>query len=225
MIQKVDLTAVAKKLTEPYMLVELAHVEEFAARLFICQGGIAWHKHIDEDELFFVYEGEISLESEWGSHTLRTGELAVVPKGVPHRSTSSLRSVVLLFERRLFSDRQDGKRRLFVLRGRDRLNKVSVKEAAQGLAPFSPLDLASVDGFVAQAVVYQGRSNWERNPQTLLLFLQEGEVELETDEGRTKIECREIARVPKGLSHRLLAEERAVALLLLRKPRTVVEGG
>lgn len=41
MIQKVDLTAVAKKLTEPYMLVELAHVEEFAARLFICQGGIA----------------------------------------------------------------------------------------------------------------------------------------------------------------------------------------
>ncbi len=160
MIQKVDLTAVAKKLTEPYMLVELAHVEEFAARLFICQGGIAWHKHIDEDELFFVYEGEISLESEWGSHTLRTGELAVVPKGVTHRSTSSLRSVVLLFEQRLF-----------VLRGRDRLNKVSVKEAVEGLTPFSPLDLASVDGFVAQAVVYQGRSNWGRTPQTLFLFL------------------------------------------------------
>ncbi len=224
MIQKVDLTAVAKKLTEPYMLVELAHVEEFTARLFICQGAIAWHKHIDEDELFFVYEGEISLESEWGSHTLRTGELAVVPKGVTHRSTSSIRSVVLLFERRLFSDRQDGKRRLFVLQGQGTLNKVRVKEPAEGLTPFSPLDLASVDGFVAQAVVYQGRSNWGRNPQTLLLFLQEGEVELETDQGRTKIECGEIARVSKGLAHRLLAEERAVALLLLRKPRTV-EGG
>lgn len=48
---------------------------------------------------------------------------------------------------------------------------------------------------------------------------------MEADEGRMKIECGEIARVPKGLSHRLLAEERAVALLLLRKPRTVVEGG
>ncbi|MFQ5885899.1 MAG: cupin domain-containing protein [Anaerolineae bacterium] len=224
MIQKVDLTAVAEKLTEPYMLVELAQVEEFVARLFICQGGIAWHKHIDEDELFFVCEGEISLESEWGGHTLRTGELAVVPKGVTHRSTSSIRSVVLLFERRLFSDRQDGKRRLFVLRGQDTLKKASVRKAAEGLAPFAPLDLASVDGFVAQAVVYQGRSNWGRNPQTLLLFLQEGEVELETDEGRTKIECGEIARMPKGLAHRLQAEERAVALLLLRKPRTV-EGG
>lgn len=224
MIQKVDLTAVAKKLTEPYMLVELVQVEEFAARLFICQGAIAWHKHIDEDELFFVYEGEISLESEWGSHTLRTGELAVVPKGVTHRSTSSIRSVVFLFERRLFSDRQDGKRRLFVLRGQDTLSKVSVKEAAEGLALFSPLDLASVDGFVAQAVVYQGRSNRERNPQTLLLFLQEGEVELETDEGRTKIKCGEIARMPKGLAHRLLAEERAVALLLLRKRQSVERG-
>ncbi len=217
MIQKVDLTAVAKKLTEPYMLVELAQVEEFVARLFICQGGIAWHKHIDEDELFFVYEGEISLESEWGNHTLRTGELAVVPKGVTHRSTSSIRSVVLLFERRLFSDRQDGKRRLFVLRGQDTLKKASVQEAAEGLAPFSPLDLAPVEGFVAQVVVYQGRSSWGRNLQTFLLFLQEGEVELETDEGRTKIKCGEIARMPKDLSHRLLAEERAVALLLLRK--------
>jgi len=224
MIQKVDLTAVAKKLAEPYMLVELAQVEEFAARLFICQGGIAWHKHIDEDELFFVYEGEISLESEWGNHILRTGELAVVPKGVTHRSTSSIRSVVLLFERRLFSDRQDGKRRLFVLRGQNTLNKVSVKEAAEGLAPFSPLDLASVDGFVAQAVIYQGRSNWGGNPQTLLLFLQEGEVELETDEGRAKIGCGEIARMPKGLAHRLLAEERAVALLLLRKLWAFKEG-
>ena len=223
MIQKVDLIAVAKKLTEPYILMELAQVEEFAARLFICQGGIAWHKHIDEDELFFVYEGEMSLESEWGSHTLRSGELAVVPKGVTHRSTSSIRSVVLLFERRLFSDRQDGKRRLFVLQGQGTLKKVSVKAAAEGLAPFSPLDLASVDGFVAQAVVYQGRSNWERNPQTLLLFLQDGEVELETDEGRTKINCGEIARVPKGLAYRILAEERVVALLLLRKPR-IVEG-
>jgi len=217
MIQKVDLTAVAKKLTEPYMLVELAQVEEFVARLFICQGGIAWHKHIDEDELFFVYEGEISLESEWGNHTLRTGELAVVPKGVTHRSTSSIRSVVLLFERRLFSNRQDGKRRLFVLRGQDTLKKASVQEAAEGLAPFSPLDLAPVEGFVAQVVVYQGRSSWGRNLQTLLLFLQAGQVELETDEGRTKIKCGEIARMPKGLAHRLLAEERAVALLLLRK--------
>lgn len=224
MIQKVDLAAVAKKLTEPYMLVELAQAEEFAARLFICQEGIAWHKHIDEDELFFVYEGEISLESEWGSQTLQTGELAVVPKGVTHRSTSSIRSVVLLFERRLFSDRQDGKRRLFVLQGQGTLDKASVKEAAEGLAPFSPLDLASVDGFVAQAVVYQGRSNWGRNPQTLLLFLQEGEADVETEEGRTKIECGEMARIPKGLSHRLSAEERAVALLLLRK-REVVEGG
>lgn len=80
---------------------------------------------------------------------------------------------------------------------------MSVKEAAEGLAPFSPLDLASVDGFVAQAVVYQGRSNWGRNLQTLFLFLQEGEVELERDEGRTKIECGEIARVPKGLSHKI----------------------
>lgn len=218
MIQKVDLGAVAKKLTEPYMLVELAQVEDFTARLFICQGGIAWHKHIDEDELFFVYEGEISLESEWGSHTLRSGELAVVPKGVTHRSTSSVRSVVLLFERRLFSDRQNGKRRLFVLQGQGTLNKASIKEAAEGLAPFSPLDLASVDGFVAQAVVYQGRSNWERNPQTLLLFLQEGEVGLESEEGRTKIEGGEIAKVPKSLTHRLVAEERAVALLLRRKP-------
>ena len=218
MIQKVDLAAVAKKLTEPYMLVDLAHVDDFAARLFLCHGGIAWHKHIDEDELFLVLEGEMALESEWGSHTLRAGEMAVVPKGVTHRSASTTGAVVFLFQRRLFSNRQNGRRRLFVLQGQGSLLKANVEKRAQTLSPFSTLDLAYVDDFVVQAAVCQGRSEWRTNPRTMLLLMQEGETQLETEVGQTLIKEGEMARIPRGTLHRLLAEGRGVSLLFARKP-------
>ena len=99
MIQKVDLTAAARKLAEPYMLVELTRVEEFAARLFICQGGIAWHKHIDEDELFFVYRGKVRIEvKEHRDIELCSGEMAMIPRNVEHRPVSAGPSYVLMFE-------------------------------------------------------------------------------------------------------------------------------
>ncbi len=53
-------------------------------------------RHTDQDELFLVYSGTISLESDWGTVILRPGELAVIPKGLGHRSSALMRSHVLL---------------------------------------------------------------------------------------------------------------------------------
>ncbi len=216
-IQKVSLAEVAQVLTEPYSLVELAYVDDFVARLFICQGSVAWHKHIDQDELFLIHEGEVSLESEWGNCTLRAGEMVVVPKGVTHRSGSLLRSVVLLFERRLFADRQNGQRRLFVLKGQGTLNKADIKGASRGLAPFFPLELARVDNFTAHLMVCRGASKWLESNYDQILLTQRGKIRLETEKGKITLEEGELAHLPREVDHRLVAPGRAVALLLSRR--------
>jgi mannose-6-phosphate isomerase-like protein (cupin superfamily) len=61
-------------------------------------GAFVWHSHPDADELFWVVEGEVTLElrTEDDCH-LSAGELVVVPAGVEHRPVAR-EAKVALFE-------------------------------------------------------------------------------------------------------------------------------
>ena len=96
-------------------MIDLVQVDDLALSIYLCQGTMPLHRHLDQDELFLVHSGTISLESEWGTAILRPGELAVAPKGVGHRSSSLLRSLVLLLQPRLMVNRRNGDRLLFAL--------------------------------------------------------------------------------------------------------------
>ncbi|MFD2177890.1 cupin domain-containing protein [Veronia pacifica] len=47
-------------------------------------GELVWHKHENEDELFVVFKGQLTLMMKAGDVVLNPGELYVVPKGVEH---------------------------------------------------------------------------------------------------------------------------------------------
>lgn len=47
-------------------------------------GELVWHSHDNEDELFLVIKGQLTLMLREKSITLNPGELFVVPKGVEH---------------------------------------------------------------------------------------------------------------------------------------------
>jgi len=83
-LKKLNVSQVAAQLAQPFLMVNVARVGDIVVSVYICQGMLERHQHIDNDELFWVYEGTILLESEWGEVRLRPGELAVVPKGVEH---------------------------------------------------------------------------------------------------------------------------------------------
>ena len=66
-------------------------------------GEFVWHAHEDEDELFLVVEGDLTIEfrDAAGAVTsvdLGPGELIVVPRGVEHRPIARGEVKVLLFE-------------------------------------------------------------------------------------------------------------------------------
>jgi len=46
--------------------------------------GVPMHVHEDEDELFYVLEGEITLEHAGGSATVGAGTFVHLPRGVAH---------------------------------------------------------------------------------------------------------------------------------------------
>ncbi|WP_437601649.1 cupin domain-containing protein [Sorangium sp. So ce590] len=61
-------------------------------------GEFVWHKHDNEDEMFLVVKGELTLKLEDRDITLGEGDFAVVPRGVLHLPVATGEAHVLLFE-------------------------------------------------------------------------------------------------------------------------------
>lgn len=62
------------------------------------KGEFVWHKHDNEDEMFFVVKGSFRMEYRDKTITLNENEFLVVPKGVEHRPVADEEVCVMLFE-------------------------------------------------------------------------------------------------------------------------------
>lgn len=62
------------------------------------QGEFVWHKHDDEDELFYVLKGEFNMEFRDKTITLLENEFLIVPRGVEQRPVAIHEVAVMLFE-------------------------------------------------------------------------------------------------------------------------------
>lgn len=90
----------AAQLTEHWSPRVIGEVDEMYVKVAKVQGDLPWHSHANEDEMFFVLQGEFQLELERGMVVLREGELFIVPRGTPHRPIAEQECLLLLFERK-----------------------------------------------------------------------------------------------------------------------------
>ena len=64
-----------------------------------CEGDkIPWHKHENEDEMFFVIVGELDVFENDGTLTLHAGEFCIVQRGTEHRVVPKGHVKLMLFE-------------------------------------------------------------------------------------------------------------------------------
>jgi homogentisate 1,2-dioxygenase len=217
-LQKVSISEHAQRLSEPFTMIDLAQIDDLALSIYLCQGTMPHHRHLDQDELFLVHSGAISLQSDWGNLILRRGELSVAPKGVGHRSSSLLPSTVLLLQPRLMVNRRNGDRRLFALKDERRLEKVSVPAVGrQIVARFSPVAVADVDTFALTVVRCLGTGMWlQESRQQCLVLCYEGELTVDTKEEQVHLAASELLVIPSGTGHRLSSDEGALVLGLRR---------
>ncbi|PKG42520.1 cupin domain-containing protein [Psychroflexus sp. MES1-P1E] len=60
---------------------------------------VPWHNHENEDELFYIIEGELLMEVENETNrTMKTGDMLLVPKGINHRVSSIDECSIMLIE-------------------------------------------------------------------------------------------------------------------------------
>ena len=62
------------------------------------QGEFVWHKHDDEDELFYVVDGSFEMEFRDRTIEIKEHEFIIVPKGVEHRPVAKKEVAIMLFE-------------------------------------------------------------------------------------------------------------------------------
>jgi mannose-6-phosphate isomerase-like protein (cupin superfamily) len=62
------------------------------------KGEFIWHKHDNEDEMFYVIKGKFIIELRDQVIELNEGEFFIVPKGIEHRPFAEKEVSVLLFE-------------------------------------------------------------------------------------------------------------------------------
>ncbi len=67
-------------------------------KLVKLKGEFVWHKHDDEDELFYVVSGILSMEFRDKTVEIQPNEFIIVPKGTEHRPVALEEVAVMLFE-------------------------------------------------------------------------------------------------------------------------------
>jgi mannose-6-phosphate isomerase-like protein (cupin superfamily) len=67
-------------------------------KLVKLKGEFVWHKHDEEDELFFVVKGSFNMEYRDKTITVNENEFLIVPKGVEHKPVANEEVWIMLFE-------------------------------------------------------------------------------------------------------------------------------
>ena len=79
----------------PRIIAELNGQKVLATKL---DGQFIWHSHANEDEMFLVIKGDLTIQFRDRDEKLTSGDFIVIPKGVEHRPIANGEVEVLLFE-------------------------------------------------------------------------------------------------------------------------------
>ena len=97
--EKIDVPKIVSEVTDKWWNQTLTKVNDSVVRLGIVEGEYHWHKHDNDDEFFFVLQGQFLIDLE-GDKTieLNPGQGVTISKGVMHRPRAPKKTVMLMVE-------------------------------------------------------------------------------------------------------------------------------
>lgn len=99
-MEKINLVEKFGLFSEHWTPKLIGEVNDFQVKIAKLQGEFIWHKHDNEDELFMVIKGQLTIKLRNEDIVLNEGEIFIVPKGVEHKPIANEEAQVLLFEPR-----------------------------------------------------------------------------------------------------------------------------
>ena len=97
-LEIIDEKAIADACTYDWYNQTLCKVNDSVVRLGVVKGEYHWHKHDDDDEFFYVVDGQLLIDLEDRTVRLSPRQGFVVPKGTMHRTRAPQRTTVLMVE-------------------------------------------------------------------------------------------------------------------------------
>jgi mannose-6-phosphate isomerase-like protein (cupin superfamily) len=97
-LQKMDIPQMVRDCTDKWFNQTLTKVNDSVVRLGIVEGEYHWHKHDNDDEFFFVLEGQLLIDLEDRTIELNPGQGVTITKGVMHRPRAPKKTVMLMVE-------------------------------------------------------------------------------------------------------------------------------
>ncbi len=97
-MDKVNLTEKLKLFSDHWHPRIVGELNGQYVKLAKVEGEFDWHQHADEDELFLVVAGSLTIKLRDRDVILGEGEFFIVPRGVEHKPVAENEAHVLLFE-------------------------------------------------------------------------------------------------------------------------------
>ncbi len=97
-LEKIDIPQMVRDCTDKWFNQTLTQVNESVVRLGIVEGEYHWHKHDNDDEFFYVVDGQLLIDLEDQTIELNPGQGVTITKGVMHRPRAPKKTVMLMVE-------------------------------------------------------------------------------------------------------------------------------
>jgi len=91
---------IAASLSEYWSPRVVAELDDSFVKVAKVLGSLAWHSHENEDELFYILKGSLTIEMEDRTVVLNEGDTFVVPKGIRHNPIAEQECHIMLIERK-----------------------------------------------------------------------------------------------------------------------------
>ncbi len=108
-MQKSNIRHELDALTEHWSQKVLTEANDSLFKVAKGIGATNWHKHDDQDELFIIFQGEMTIKFRTGDITLREGDILTVPKGIEHRPVADEEVKFLVVGLNITSNKAGGK--------------------------------------------------------------------------------------------------------------------
>ncbi len=97
-LELIDVPAIVAANKEKWFNQTLTQVNDSVVRIGIVEGEFHWHKHDNDDEFFFVLEGQLLIDLEDRTIELNPNQGTTITKGVMHRPRAPKKTVMLMVE-------------------------------------------------------------------------------------------------------------------------------
>jgi mannose-6-phosphate isomerase-like protein (cupin superfamily) len=98
MPEVINLTEKFNLFTEQWHPKIASELNDSYVKIAKVQGEFVWHQHENEDELFFVVKGTLTIQLRDQELTIHEGEFAIIPKGVEHMPVAEEEVWIMMLE-------------------------------------------------------------------------------------------------------------------------------